>query len=92
MTPMESNFYRLFWRVIFGTKRKTPTPRMTPTESNFYTNGCNPFRIKIFRIVLACVFGTKTMTKQNRQLKYKFFFYQIPNPSEILNVYWHSER
>jgi hypothetical protein len=55
---------------------------MTPTESNFYRNGSKPFRIKVFRAVLACVFGTKTMTKQNRQLKFKFF---LPNTQPIRN-------
>ncbi len=55
---------------------------MTPTESNFYRDGCKPFRIKILGAVLACVFGTKTMTKQNRQLKNNFF---LSNTQPIRN-------
>jgi hypothetical protein len=41
---------------------------MTPTESNFYRNGCKPFRKGGIRAVLACVFGTKRKKKTSLRM------------------------
>lgn len=64
---------------------------MTPTESNFYRERMQSVPNKNFRRRFGVCFWHKNHDKTKSPIEIQNFFYQIPNPSEILNVYWHSE-